>query len=88
MSTRHQQAERKRKLQLLKDLVEGRDLKEVGGIFSPLVFICRDGGYLVHRDGDYTESGAPIYDHLSEAAFERIKPFFPAIVYLCERDPN
>ena len=77
-----------KKRELVKDLVAGR--KSVGEVmaetFSPLVIMCRDGGFLVHKVGNYTEEGGFIRDYYSASEFKKIEPFFSAIIYLPEKN--
>lgn len=78
------------KRQAIKDLAAGKKTRSqvITESFSPLVFMCRDGGYLVHREGDLTDRGVPIRQYYSAAEFEKIRPLFGAILFLPERDPE
>lgn len=78
------------KRQLIKDFVAGKKTRQqvVTESFSPLVLMCRDGGFLVHRIGDVTESGAPIRQYYSADEFEKIRPHFNEICFIPERDPE
>ena len=88
MKKRKDPTEEKR--QIIKDILTGKKTRSqvITESFSPLVFMCRDGGYLVHRTGNLTDRGAPIRQYYSADEFEKIRPHFEAILFLPERDPE
>lgn len=72
---------------ILKALYDGVPFEEaVKDIYSPLVLTTRDGGYLVHKNADVTEKGTPISEYYSEEEFSKIRHYFKAIIFMCERD--
>lgn len=67
---------------ILKELARGVPIEEVveGNIYWPIVYMARDGGYLVAKRGE------TIFQHYTEEEFNRIKKYFKSILFMCQRD--